>query len=314
VHFHSNASEEDQEPARRRSIGVRTAVLFVLLLSSGACATREPTPRTSAVDDLGDSIVVPSDSIPERIVSLDPSITEILFALGAGPQLVGRTHWDLSSDSARALPDLGDGIRPNVEALIAARPGLVFLYASRENRDAAAALRRVGIRVVALRIDRIADFARVTTLVGGITGKSDRARTVVDTVTATLERVRRATAALPHPRVFMHAWESPLLTIGGGSFLSELVTIAGAENIFADLKAPSPQVSFEEVMRRNPEFVLGGPQTRIELTASPRWQSLPAVRNGRILVMDTTVVAKPAARLGEAAVSLARLLHPGSLP
>lgn len=310
--FRSSVDTTQREKAPRRSIG--TLMLFALLLSSGACASREAAPWTGAVDDLGDSIAVPAGSVPARIVSLDPSVTEILFALGVGAQLVGRTHWDLSSDSARAIPDLGDGIRPNVEALIAARPALIFLYASQENRDAARALRRVGIHVVSLRIDRIADFSRVTTLIGGITGKSDRARTVIDTVTATLERVRRATAGLTHPRVFIHAWENPLLTIGGGSFLSELVGIAGAENVFADLQAPSPQVSFEEVVRRDPDVILGGPQTRIELTASPRWQSLPAVRRGSILVMDTTVVAKPAVRLGEAAVSLARLVHPGSLP
>jgi ABC-type Fe3+-hydroxamate transport system substrate-binding protein len=227
---------------------------------------------------------------------------------------VGRTHWDLFSDSARALPDLGDGIRPNVETVLAARPDLVLLYASPENRDAGRALRAAGVRVVALRIDTVGDFARVTALLGALLGREERARTVVDSVTATLARVREATAGLPRPRVFMPAWENPLLTIGGGSFLTELVRIAGGENVFADLEGPSPQVSFEEVLRRNPDAVLGGPVTARQLRESSRWQALPAVRGGRILVMDTVIVARPAVRLGEAAVSLARLLHPGLVP
>jgi ABC-type Fe3+-hydroxamate transport system substrate-binding protein len=284
-----------------------------MALIVAACQDHGATPPAVTRDDLGDPITVTPVSVHSRLVSLDPSVTEIVFALGLGPQLVGRTHWDLSSDSVRAVPDLGDGIRPNVEAILSARPDLVFLYASQENRDAARMLRAAGVPVVSLRIDRIADFGRVAGLIGRLTTRRDRARVVVDSVTATLERVQRITASLPRMRVFIHAWESPLLTIGGGSFLSELVGIAGAENVFADLASPSPQVSFEEVLRRNPDAVLGGPETRIELEHSPRWRVLPAVRQGRILVMDTIVIGKPSVRLGEAAVSLARLFHPGVL-
>jgi ABC-type Fe3+-hydroxamate transport system substrate-binding protein len=286
------------------------------------CSPREQRPSNAppdssrsasagvARDDFGDTVVL-GDSEPRRILSLDPAVTEILFALGAGPQLVGRTHWDLYSDSARALPDVGDGIRPNVEAVLATRPDLVFLYASQENRDAARALRRAGVNVVAVKIDRIDVFRRVTELAGRLTRREDRARAVVDSVSATLERVRQATAPLPRPTVLFHVWENPLLTIGRGSFYSELVTIAGGRNVFGDLADPSPPVAFEEVVRRDPDVVLVSPATARALRASPKWQALPAVREGRILEMDTVLVARPSVRLGEAAVSFARLLHPG---
>lgn len=299
------------ESIRRQLRALRRVWVPGVLLGASACAPAKKPAATGSVDDLGDSIVVHEGTFPARVVALDPSITEILFALGMGDRLVGRTRWDLGTEAARALPDLGDGIRPNVEAVLSARPQLVFLYASGDNRAAARTLRAAGVQVVSLRIDRIADFARVAELVGRLTGRSDVARVVVDSVSATLDRVRRATSSLAHPRVFIHAWESPLLTIGGGSFLSELVTIAGATNVFADLPSPSPQVSFEEVLRRDPDAVLGGPRTRLQLTASERWRALPAVRAGHVLVMDTLVVARPSVRLGEAAVSLARLFHPG---
>lgn len=300
-------------PQRGMSATRRWASVLLGLAALGACGSPKVAPRVTAADDFGDSIVFADAHRVTRVISLDPSVTEILFALGLGPQLVGRTHWDLSSDSSRAVPDLGDGIKPNVEAILAARPDIVFLYASQENRHAANAVRAAGARVVSLRIDRIADFARATTLIGRLTHRDARAKNVVDSVTSTLDRVRRATSTLPHPRVFMHAWENPLLTIGGGSFLSELVAIAGAENIFADLEAPSPQISFEEVMQRNPDVVLGGPQTTVELRRSARWQALPAVQQGRILVLDTILVGRPSVRLGQAAASLARLFHPGVL-
>jgi iron complex transport system substrate-binding protein len=214
-----------------------------------------------------------------------------------------------------AVPDLGDGIRPSVETVLRARPDLVVLYAAGDNRDAARALRSAGIAVMSLRIDLIEQFERATRLLGEAVGAEDRARIVVDSVRATLDRVRIAAAGRgSRPTVFMLAWENPLMTIGSGSFLSELVEIAGGRNVFGDLDGPSPQVSYEEVLRRDPRFVLGRPETAGRLGESERWRRLPAVRDGRVLVLDTLIVGRPGVRLGEAAVSIARLLHPGILP
>lgn len=277
-----------------------------------ACADGSPGRDASTpTDDFSEPI--PSLRSPARIISLSPATTELLFALGAGPRLVGRTRWDVYPDSARLVPDLGDGIRPNVEALLAARPDLVVLYASADNRQAARALRSAHVPVVAVRMDRLADFARVTTVLGALVGEEGRARDVVDSVSRTLARVREATAALPRRSAFLFAWESPLIAIGGGSYLSELVEIAGGRNVFADLPAPSPQVTFEELLRRDPDVVLVGPATLAAVARAPRWRALSAVREGRVLAMDTLLVARPGVRLGEAAVSLARLLHPGAV-
>jgi ABC-type Fe3+-hydroxamate transport system substrate-binding protein len=170
------------------------------------------------------------------------------------------------------------------------------------------------VTTVAFRMDRIADFGRVTMALGRLLGDTIRARRVVDSVTTTLDRVRQATNGLPRPTVFLHVWEKPLMTIGGGSFLSELVTIAGGRNIYDSLPAPSPVVTLEDVLRRNPQIVLVGPIEQKQLLASDRWQTLPAVRAGRVLAYDTNLVARPSVKLGQAAVSLARLLHPDVRP
>lgn len=287
------------------------AVVAALLSIVVGCEKRARDAPAAQHDDFGEPIR--AGTTPSRIVSLSPSTTELIFALGAGHRLVGRTRWDLFPDSARAVPDLGDGLRPNVESLLAAKPDLVVIYASADNQDAAQALRSAGVAVLALRIDLIRDFVRATELLGAVIGEEARARTVVDSVTATLDRVRHATGSLVRPTVFLHAWENPLLTIGGGSYLSELVDVAGGRNVFGDLSAPSPQISFEEVLKRNPDVLLAGPTTAGTLRSIARWRSLPAVRDGRILVMDTTLVGRPGVRLGEAAVSIAALLHPGAV-
>ena len=294
------------------AIRVRRAVVALsgaALLLGGACRADSP-PRASKHDDFGDAIATAATT-PQRIVSLNPTTTELLYAIGAGGRLVGRTTWDLYPAEVRRVPDLGPGLRPNVEAVIAARPDLVILYASDDNRDAARRLRAAGIRTVAYRVDRIADFARVTHALGELTGDTSAARLTVDTVQATLARVRAATADLPRPSAFWILWESPLLAVGGGSFLDELLVAAGARNVYDSLPGPSPAVSFEDLVTRDPDIVLASPQSRRHILADPRWQALRAVRTGRVLVFDTTIVNGPSARVGASAVSLARLLHPG---
>lgn len=264
------------------------------------------------VDDFGDTLRVPA-SPPMRVVSLNPTTTEIVFAIGAGARLVGRSHWDSWPDSARMVPDLGPAVSPNVETALAAKPDLVLLYASADDQPAAARFREAGVPVAAMRIDRIEDFRRATRELGALLGDSARAATVVDSVDATLARVRAATQSLARPSVFFPTWENPIIAIGGGSFLNELIDIAGGRNIYADLAAPSPTVTLEDVVRRDPDVLLVSAEGRDHILADPLWRSLRAVRERHILVYDTTVVGRPSVTLGAAAASLARLLHPGVL-
>ena len=280
------------------------------MLALSGCA-RDAAPMHDAIaDDFGDTLI--AGATPRRIVSLNPTTTELLFAIGAGSRVVGRTSYDLYPAEVIRVPDLGQGLRPNVEAVLATQPDLVLLYASADNRDAARRLRASGVSTAAYKVDRIADMARVTLLLGRLTGDVASARRTVDSVRATLERVRRQTSRLPHPTVFWPLWETPLLSVGGGSFLNELIDIAGGHNIFAELPQPSPAVSFEELLRRDPDIILCGPKTRLRLIADARWKTLRAVRENHVLVIDTMMINGPSARLGTSARSLAALLHTGA--
>jgi ABC-type Fe3+-hydroxamate transport system substrate-binding protein len=283
----------------------------VLVGCAAEDAGRDPrAPVPGDRDDFGGAIPV-FERLPQRIVSLNPATTDILFTVHAGPRVVGRSKWDLYPDSARLVPSLGDALRPNVEAVLGADPDLVILYASEDNRLAYDRLRDAGIPVLSLRIDRVEHFERAARLLGRLTGNADAGDRVADSVLATLARVRQATAELPRPRVFWRIWDAPLITIGRGSFLSQLVDIAGARNVYEDIAAPSQQITFEDVIRRDPEFVLVGPEGNETITNDPAWRALRAVREGRVRIVDTTLVGRPSVRLGEAAVHLAELLHPG---
>ncbi len=306
---------------RRRQYSVVIALLAGGAL--GACALKD-APRDSAdsasaatvaidtsvsTDDYGQPIAAGEPA--RRIVSLNPTTTEILFALGVGDRVIGRSRWDQWPVEARAVPEVGDAIRPSVERVLAAHPDLVLLYASGDNRAAADALRAAGLRVVALRVDRIADFARCVRALGQLTGTESVATFAIDSVQRSLDHVKRATASLDRPRVFIHVWDNPLMAIGGGSFLSELVDIAGGHNVYADRPEPSPQVSFEDLVQRAPQVILAGPVDAARLAGESRWTKLLALSHGRIAAYDTSLVGRPSMRLGEAAQSLAELLHPG---
>ena len=260
-------------------------------------------------DDFGAPL--PTDArFAARVVSLNPAATEAIFTIGADSLLVGRSRWDEYPTAVRRIAALGDGIRPNIEAVLAARPTLVVLYATAENRAAADALARAGVRTIALRVDRIAQFHRLLSIIGRALGAEANARIVSDSVQSTLDRVRALTASRPRPRVVWPAWESPLLVIGGGSYIDELLTIAGAENVFHDMDAPSPPVSIEEIARRDPDHVITGASRGAKLSANPSWQAIRAVREERFIVQDPSLTGRPSVVLGMAAVQLARALHP----
>jgi ABC-type Fe3+-hydroxamate transport system substrate-binding protein len=206
------------------------------------------------------------------------------------------------------VTDVGNGMGPNVEAVLGQRPDLVLLYASESNRLAARQLRAAGVMTLTHRTDKIADLPRVIPIIASALGADSLGRLVADSVGRSVESVR----ALPRPvdtlNAYWHIWDAPLLTIGGGSYLSELLAVAGAHNVFDDIAQPSPQVSMEEIARRDPDVVLAGPNAAERIRTSPTWRSVRAVREGRVIVIDTTIVGRPGVRMGEAARFLRRVL------
>jgi ABC-type Fe3+-hydroxamate transport system substrate-binding protein len=291
----------------RFALTVFVASSCTLLACTGAHEAVNHASTRRVVDDFGDSVDVAPAA---RIASLSPTTTELLFAIGAGGRVVGRTSYDEWPAEAKRVPDLGPGIRPNVEAILAAHPDLVVLYAANDNRDAARALRAAGVRAIGLKVDRIGDFRRATTLLGAVAGDSAAAQAVIDSVQRTLDRVRAATAQLRHQRIVWQLWDTPLLVLGSGSYQHELVEIAGAENVYGDDAKPNTQTSLEDLIRRDPDVILTDSSRASAIRRSPRWRGVRAVREGHVLAVDDETSSRASVKLGMAAVALARLLHP----
>ena len=300
----SPVSSAPQHRSAVRRLGLALGLALGLLSGLAACGGRAAAPgAVLAVDDFGDTVRVAAPAA--RMVSLNPVVTELLVAMGARGKLVGRTHWDAV---AAEVPDVGDGIQPNVEAILATRPDLVLLYESPANRSAAQRFRATGIMTATFRTDRVADLVRIAPVLGAAVGDRAAAERVAAAVRATIDSV----AALPRPvrpvRAFWHIWDAPLITIGRGSYLTELLDAAGGRSLFDDLEAASPQVTLEEVVRRDPDVILAGPSGADRIRRSPAWAAVRAVREGRVLVVDTALVGRPGVRMGEAAAHLRRLL------
>ena len=293
----------------------RTHLAGSLLFAVAACGRESrhaPAPgRISVVDDAGRTVALAQP--PTRIVSLSPAVTELLFALGAGDRLVGRTTWCDYPPAARRIPSVGDGLNPNIEAVAARHPDLVVLYRSALNETAAAQLARLGIAAVVVQQDRLEDIARAARLLGHLTG-TDRAG---DSLTGALEQLvagsRVPPARRPRTRVAFVVWDNPPVVIGAGSYLDELAGLVGAANVFHDIAAASATVGLETIVSRDPDLLV---LLRDSATAEPpgflrrpEWRAVRAVRQARIVYLSGSLFARPGPRAAEAVAEFRRRLE-----
>ena len=282
---------------------------WVPLVLLAACTGRPAVLSLSVTDDWGRTVALVAPA--RRIVSLAPASTELLFRLGLGDRMVGRTHFCDWPPAAAAVPDLGNGIGPNVEAVAARRPDLVLLYASEADRAAADRLQALGIATAVLKLDRSDDLRRAARLVGRLAGVPARADSFVAAFDSALASVAAAVRPGRRPRLYVDAWASPPMTVGRGSYLSEVIRTAGAENVFDDVAASSATVSLEAIAARDPDAILYLAQdtSRVpDIASRPGWRSLRAVREGRVIVVDGSLYDRPSPRMALAAADLAARL------
>ena len=287
----------------------RTHLAPVVALAVAACARGEHAPVRGGIavlDDAGRRVTLAAPA--RRIVSLLPSFTEILFAIGAGDRLVGRTTWCDYPPAALAVPSVGDGMPPSVEAVAARRPDLVVLYRSGPNVTAAEQLERLGVRTMLFDLNRLEELGPVARRLGRLTGHEAPAEslaTVMDRV------VSQPPAPTTQSLVFI-VWDNPPIVIGAGSYLDRLAALAGGRNVFHDIGSPSAQVSIETIAARDPDFVAilsdGAPPVLPRYASRPEWRVVRAVRDRRFLFLPGQLFGRPGPRVAEAIRELRRRL------
>ena len=286
----------------------RGRVVLGLVLAVAACGGRPQPPRGVLYDDLGHPIHLTRPA--QRIVSLSPSMTDLLFAIGAGPHVVGRTRWGKYPPAARAVPSVGDGLDPNMELVLARHPDLVVLYASSANQGAMVRLRSAGIANAAVRLDRLTDVPHAAWLLGRLTGTAHDADSLAGRFQQALDSAQHALPSASHSAAVV-VWGNPPIVIGAGSFLTDLLALAGVRNVFDDIMTPSAPSSIEAIAARDPDvLVVLGATVPPEL-ARPEWRAVRAVRTHHVVRLDGSEFEYPslralaAVRVVEAAIARA---------
>ena len=254
----------------------------------------------------------PSGGVPARIVSLAPSITEVVYALGAGDRLVGVcAQCDYPRAVAR-VPRVGGYLAPSVEVTLATRPDLVIAVPSPGNREAVRAIERAGVRVLVVHDRTLADLWASMRAVAGALGLPAAGERLVADVSASLGAVRDRVAGRPPRRVLMIVGHSPLVAVGRGTLQDELLTMAGGVNVAGDAGQVWPTLSLELVVARAPEVIvdaaMGSEEAGRQLFAG--LTTVPAVRSGRVVPLASDTLFRAGPRVPEAAAALARAIHP----
>jgi len=286
---------------------VRTwATVLVLSLLPAFLAARTRT------DDAGRRVEVVEN--PQRIVSLAPSLTETLFALGLGERVVGVTDYCDYPAEARSKTRVGGIINPSVEAIVSLAPDLVLITREGNRRETMEALERLGVPVFAVNTNELADVFRTIRHLGELAGVPERGRRLAADLERQSAAIAEAIRPYPARRVLFLVWLQPVVSVGRNSFIEGLLQRSGAESIAEASAQPWPHLSIEEILRSEPEFILiprssSFAPTRAQLLRLPGWRELKAVRAGRIVYLPATV-ERPGPRLIEVQDVIARAIHP----
>ena len=269
-------------------------------------------------DDLGREVSLAAR--PARIVSLAPAITEVLFAVGAGPQVVGVTEFCNYPPEAQEGREVVGGFTAesmSVEKIIALKPDLVFAEGA-AHAPVAGALQAAGVRVFNFDPKDFAGIYANILAAGALTGNASQAGQVVADMQARVAKVTAIAASIPEDqrvKVFYEVWDEPLMTAGPATFIGQVVEMAGGLNIFADVQEQYPTISAEAVVARAPQMIVG-PSTHVDgltvekIAGRPGWASLPAVKDGRVAIVDGDIISRGGPRLADALEAVAREIYP----
>jgi iron complex transport system substrate-binding protein len=242
-----------------------------------------------------------------RVVTLAPSLTETVIALGAGERLVGVSRFD-DLPEVKALPRVGGFVDPSLEAVLAVHPDLVLVQPSPGNRQAVEKLASFGISVLSFRMQSIEDVLDAVRAAGKALGRAEQGEALAKEIESTRAEIRKKASGLPHPRVLFIYGFDPLVVAGPGSFANELVADAGGRNVAADVGSPYPVYSVEKALKDAPDVVIDASGSM----PGGKLRKLPGLDSARWVRPTSEALLHPGPRLAEGLRQLFGLIHPQS--
>jgi len=245
----------------------------------------------------------------ERIVSLAPNLTELVFTLGAGERLVGADVFSDYPPEAQQIPRVGDAFQVDYERVLALEPDIVLVWDTGTPEPVIEKLKSLGLRVERISTTQLSDIARALRRLGELTGITAAAEQAAREYTAAIDQLRLEHASEPPITVFYQISSAPIYTINGRHLISELLALCGGQNVFGDLEQLAPPVSLEAVLERNPETILAGDDVRGDPFAIWRpWRNLRAVQLENLYVLRVDRIARATTRIVEGAADICAVL------
>lgn len=295
--------------AMKKSILI-IAITLLTGLFSGAAADEAMRTLT---DPVGRKVTVPGE--PSRIISLAPSITEMIFSLGQSGRLVGVTQFSDYPPEASRFPKVGSYIRLDLERIIALRPDLCIANRDGNPKAAVDRLSEFGIPVFAVDPRDLESVMETILVLGNLLHAEDRADSLVEDMRQRIDRITRKVEKAEHrPKIFFQIGVSPIVSAGRDTFIHRLIEMAGGTNIARD-SISYPRFSREQVLAMRPEIIIITSMARKAVFEEVRrewekWSNLPAVQTGRVYLQDSNLFDRPSPRLIDGLELLAKLIHP----
>lgn len=287
-----------------------TVQRIVSMFLAFACLSPALRASRTVTDEAGRSVTLVDH--PHRLVCLAPSVTDTVFALGAGDDVVAVSDFTTAPPAALNKPSVGSLIKPSIETIVSLHPDLVLGTEIPGSAEIATRLGTLGIPVYLVNPHGIAGILRSVTSLGEALNRKLQAAQLRTSLTERIEAVKRRSIGKPAPRILIPIWYDPIITVGKHAFISELIEIAGGKSVTDDLIPDWPQVSMELVLARAPEALLlirGGKIDIATLRNRPGWSTLGAVRAGKVFYVDTGI-QDPSPVAIDALEEMAKEFHP----
>lgn len=275
--------------------------------SAGQAASPAVTGPRTMMDDLGRNIEIRGEV--RRVVSLAPSVTELVFAAGGGDRLVGVTSYCDFPDAAKGIAKIGDSMNPNMEAIVALKPDIVLVSTASQVEAFTKTLEQNGILFYVTNPTTLDGVLYNIRQIADILGTTDKAEPVIESLRERIGKVWTKTRPAEKVRVFVQISREPLFTIGKDSFLNEPLVKAGAVSATADVETAFPRLSKESALALSPAVII---LSDSEDNREPNevFKNSPAVKNGRVFRIDADLISRPGPRLVDALEKLSAMLHP----
>ncbi|MBO0910546.1 MAG: ABC transporter substrate-binding protein [Acidobacteria bacterium] len=284
----------------------RTGCLVLLVIATSATSLASRT----LIDEVGRTVSLPDH--PHRLVSLVPSVTADLYALGAGSDVIAVSDYTKYPSPAAQKPSIGAPLTPSIETILSLHPDLVIGSADTNREETVHQLEHLGLAVFVVNPHGIEGVLSSISSLGEALGRRDSARALVSQLRARLRALRARVQTKPAIRVFMPIWYDPVVTIGKHAFITELIQAAGGKSVTDDINREWPEISLETVIERKPEALVlmtGSKMTLNEIEGRPGWKTLDAVRHRKVYLVDERIEL-PCAAAFDAMEDLAEQLHP----